>query len=282
MRSGINRIRYQINIRIICTVFLIIFLNSIILSNVSAKHIEFEVKEFEEKMIIPNNNYRSYDITFVEGKELEVVFLLQEKEGLPFDVWFVNDDNYLLLTSGAQFLFFFDGSEQKTSYAKKIVTLNEYGEYKMVITNYQANQTIDVELKGEMRTFGLKSEKSSSENEDLLIIQYFLFIIVIILVIIITVLSIKFQKYKNLKDKNSYKTSSKNSKDYNTKRFKEKETHKSSSKKKKDKKSKKTKSEVTEKTSLKNVKNSHITNNFCGYCGESIDTPFCKHCGKKN
>ena len=102
----------------------------------AAEHREFEVKKFEEKITIPSNNYQAIDINFQEGKKLEVIFTLQVKQDLPIDIWFVNEDNYMLLSGGAQFLYFMDGTAQQISYTKKIVTLSAHENYKLVMTNY--------------------------------------------------------------------------------------------------------------------------------------------------
>jgi hypothetical protein len=129
--------------RIICLVLTAILFLGLIPMNVAAEHREYNTKEFNEKLTIPRNELGDIDIIFNEGDKLEVVYIIQEKQDLPVDVWFVDDDNYQLLTGGGQFYFFIDGTGKQVSYTKKIVSLSEHDDYKLVITNYYSNQSIE-------------------------------------------------------------------------------------------------------------------------------------------
>jgi hypothetical protein len=98
-----------------------------------------------------------------EGEEFEIVFSLQVKNNLPIDIWFVTEDHYFLLVSGAQFLFFIDGSEQEVIYTKNIVSLAEHDLYKLVMTNTN-NQTVEANVIYEIRTYYTESEETSSSD----------------------------------------------------------------------------------------------------------------------
>ena len=87
---------------------------------------EYDVTKHEKKIIIVQNEMEYIDIEFHKENELEFVYELHTKNNLPLDVWFVNDDNFLLLSAGSQFLYYTDGSGRQLSYARKIVTLDEY------------------------------------------------------------------------------------------------------------------------------------------------------------
>lgn len=100
-----------------------------------ADHREYEANNFEENITISPDAIRAIDLNLQEGEKFEVVFTLKVKEGLPIDVWFVNQDHYLLLVNGAQFLFYIDGSEQEVAYTKKIVEVTENDIYKLVVIN---------------------------------------------------------------------------------------------------------------------------------------------------
>lgn len=159
-----SRCRYII----LCLVLLITLLAGLLplgptpfLLGVTAEHREFEVDKFAENITIAPNAFQSIDFNLQEGEEFEVIFTLQVKEELPIDIWFVNQDHYILLTSGSQFLFFIDGSEQEITYTRKIVTLTEHDLYKLVLTNYYSNQTVQVGVICEIRTFLADSDADS-------------------------------------------------------------------------------------------------------------------------
>jgi hypothetical protein len=246
---------------------------SIYYLEVSAENKEYNIEKIDHKMVIPFNSYKSIDINFEEGKELEVIFNLQVKNNLPIDLWFVNDDNFLLLSSGSQFLYFIDGSDRQQSYARRIVTLNEYDNYKMVMTNYYANQSVEVDISLELRTYSKSSEKSEFSWTLAYII-----IVSIITSIFIIFLALKRLRGRRVIGKNTIKESPK----INKKMVK---NHKNRNSLKRNN-SKKTKSEKKNntKSNQKNPgssKKSIEAANFCGYCGKKVDTPYCKNCGEK-
>lgn len=258
MEPGILKNESRFNRRL-CLILIICLLVSSMLPGVVAKSKKFDTEEFEEKITIPRNEFREIDFAFKDGKELEIIYTIQEKQGLPIDVWFVSEDNYLLLTSGAQFLYFIDGTDQEVSYTKKIVVLKEYDDYKLVMTNYRSNQTVEVDIEGEIRTYKDGSEETFWDYSTILL--YTLIIIIIILAILLILLgfwvrTLKQAEIKQLLDKVPEKKG----------------------KGKKRKGAKKTK--VSAKKTRKAKEASGVAE-FCGYCGEPVDTPFCKSCGRK-
>jgi hypothetical protein len=271
--------------RILCLVLLITFFINYLpgefmhfTENVSAEQKVFEVQEFQEKIYIPYNGYKAIDINFLNGNELEVIFNLQVKGAFPIDIWFVNEDNYLLLTNGAQFLYFIDGTGQQISYANKIVIINEHDIYKLVMTNYNNNQTVEVDIIGELRTIRIDSKESSSNgisdlnDSEIIIIISSLVITITILVSLIIVLGFKIKRNKLYETQKLDKKSPKKSKPNKSKKDKVKDKGKDLDKKKNNKNLLSKKNKIIKGT----------TASFCGYCGESVDTPFCKYCGKKN
>ena len=44
--------------------------------SMTAVHKEIDATEFNEKLIIPSNKYKAIDITFQEGEELEIIFMI--------------------------------------------------------------------------------------------------------------------------------------------------------------------------------------------------------------
>ena len=236
---------------------------------------EFDAEAFQENLTITRNEFSALDFTFEDGNVLEIIYSVQVKNDLPVDIWFVNEDNYLLLSGGAQFLFFIDGAAKQVSYAKKIVTLTKYDDYKLVITNYYSNQTIEVDIVGEVRTFEDNEEEDDESSGLSEYLTYILIIIIIILIFVVIVLGVRIQKlnragaetkrYGGIKD-TKVKTKGKGKKAKDTK-------HKGSAKKE-EKKSKYTKGKGKEKDV------SDLTS-FCGHCGAPVDTPFCKKCGRE-
>lgn len=222
------------------------------------------------------------DIDFQKGNEIEVVFIVKEKSNHPIDIWFVNEDNYLLLSGGAQFLFYMDGSQQQVSYVRKIVTLTEHDLYKLVITNYYNNRSVEVDVGYELRTFALKTNETkpddnSNLNSDIFI--YILTMIIVILVILVIILSLKFQSYKKIHQQDINEIQKYWSK--KQREDKDKTKNRKSSKKPDSDKPKKAKKRITRRKIDKKVKTTTKHVSFCGYCGESVDTPYCKHCGRK-
>jgi len=247
--------------------------SNLLIANAEAKEQKYEPREFNEKVIIPKNDFKSIDINFNEGEKVEVVFTLQVKDNLPIDVWFVNEDNYLLLTRNAQFLFYIDGSGQQLAYAKRIVALDEHDAYKLVLTNYYANQTVEVDLVYELRTF-------TDDDEETNVLMYMMIIIIVVLAAIIGVLFLRMNKLKKVTLKESKKPSKRNSKKGKSGDAGSKPVKKASQEKRKVDRSGKTPSEKPKKVTNKNEDSEK--QNFCGYCGKAVDTPFCKSCGKKN
>jgi len=267
--------------RILCLVLIITSLISLFFPNVTAMHKEFDVKEFNENVTIPRNDFRAIDFKFQDGKELEVIYTIQESQGQPIDLWFVNEDNYLLLTNGAQFLYLVDGTSKQVSYTKKLVVLTEHDNYKLVMTNYYSNQTVEVDIMGEIRTFKDSSEENSLNFSSILF--YALIIIIIILTILLIVLGLKLRKSKQTGIIANENRSTKKAKAGKTKKDKSKDKSNDSIKKTRSKKSKQTKNKdfnkLTSKQSKTKIKSE--STNFCGYCGELVDTPYCKYCGRK-
>ena len=122
-------------VRVLLLLIIIIILTSSLFLQASAEQKVFDSEEFIENVTLSAYNYKAIDFNFQEGKSLEVVIKVKVIQELPIDIWFVNKDNYLLLTNGAQFLYFIDGTDQQVSYAKKVITLKEHDNYKLVLTN---------------------------------------------------------------------------------------------------------------------------------------------------
>ena len=263
MRFNNNKIKNHLILRIITIIF-IGLLASTILMNVSAKHKEFEVEEFQEQYTILNNKIQTIDFSFQEGKKLEIIYNIQVTDGLPIDIWFVNEDNYLLLSGGNQFLYFIDGTDQEISYAKKIITLTKHDNYKLILTNYYSNQTIGVNITGEIRT--LLDNTVENHPNSFQIVFYSLILITIVFIILTIVLSLKLHRSNQKNNINIKKKSDKKNK-----------SKKSNKNKKKNKKTQNLNSNHNKKINKTNSNPS----SYCGFCGESVDTPFCKKCGEK-
>jgi len=238
--------------RILCLVLIITSLISLFFPNVTAMHKEFDVKEFNENVTIPRNDFRAIDFKFQDGKELEVIYTIQESQGQPIDLWFVNEDNYLLLTNGAQFLYLVDGTSKQVSYTKKLVVLTEHDNYKLVMTNYYSNQTVEVDIMGEIRTFKDSSEENSLNFSSILF--YALIIIIIILTILLIVLGLKLRKSKQTGIIANENRSTKKAKAGKTKKDKSKDKSNDSIKKTRSKKSKQTKNKDFNKLTSKQSK----------------------------
>ena len=254
-------------------ILIFVILASQLFPDVAAEHKEFDVKEFSEKITILRNDHQAMDFNFQEGKELEIIYTVQVKDELPIDIWFINEDNYLLLSGGAQFLYFMDGTSQQVSYTKNVVTLTKHNNYKLVMTNYYSNQTVEVNVVGEIRAFEDGSEHSSSDFSSFL--MYISIIIFIILIVVIIVLGFTIHRYKRAEGKELDKLLGKKAKKDKSKKNKNKV--RGSAKNVKDKKGKKAKPEDVKKPT--NAQGTHT--DFCGYCGKPVNTPFCKHCGRK-
>jgi hypothetical protein len=272
-------------IRILCLVILFtLFVNYISIDFISfnqnaiAEQKNYDVQEFQEKIIIPFNNFKNIEINFQKGNELEVIFTLQVKDGLPIDIWFVNQDNYVLLTNGAQFLYFIDGTGSQISYANRIVTLTDHDVYELVMTNYYSNQTVEIDVTGEMRTYSSKSSESTQKEsfifQDTQFLLYSLVFIITILGILLVVLGFKIKRFNNNEVKKIDKKLSKKNKSDKLKKNKAKDKEMIFNKRKKNKNTK-------IKVSKEIRKTNKVPTGFCGYCGESVNTPFCKNCGKK-
>lgn len=235
----------------------------------TADYNEFEVEKYDENITISPTTHEAINLDLQEGEEFEIIFTLQVKESLPIDVWFVNKDHYTLLSNGAQFLYFIDGSDQEVTYTRKIVTLTEHDLYKLVITNYYNNQTVEVNVIYEIRTYYAESDDASSNDISSLVLP--LSILVIVLVILLLILLVKARGYKKTLERVSRKTPSKKQKLRKIKKHKSKGKQKASSIKPEAHKSSEAEPEIIDKTSA----------NFCGYCGQPVTTPYCQNCGRK-
>jgi len=261
---------------IICIILIGTFLTSYLpfgstpfFQEVAAEHKEFEVNKFDENISILPNELQIIDLNLQEGEKIEVVFTLQVKEGLPVDVWFVNEDHYLLLKSGAQFLYFVDGSAQEVTYTRKIVTLTEYDFYKLVITNYYNNQTVEVNIVYEIRTY--YTERGETSSEDLSIFFYLLFMTIIILVVLVTILFVKIRRLEQIEHKVTKKAPSKKPNVLKRKQVEPKATVEKSSMKAEAVISKQEAPKISEQT----------IPSFCGHCGKPVTTLYCTYCGRK-
>ena len=124
-----------------------------------------------------------------------------------------------------------------------IVTLTEHDTYQLVMTNYYANQTVNVDVSGELRTYieekgenGLEppdngdgdgdEDEDEDENDDddetsplfSPLVFYGLIIIVIILVILLIVLGFKISRIKREKQREMLKSSYRNVKEVKRKK----------------------------------------------------------------
>ncbi len=138
------------------------------------------------------------------------------------------------------------------------IILRKLGEEPIVLTNYYANQTVEVDINGELRFYREESKETTSDHSTILL--YSLIIIIIILVILLIILYFKTCRANETKTKAHKKTVNKKSKPS---------------------KPKKSKVKAVEKSSPKKAKPKSKTTGFCGYCGEAVDTPFCQHCGRE-
>lgn len=241
-----------------------------------AEQREYDSDTFEEKLIIPASSLQTVDLKFKKGEELEFIYALRVKQDLPIDIWFVNDENYNLFVGGGEFKFYIDGSQQQVIFTKNIVSVTEYDDYRLILANYN-NQTIEVSVAYEIRIYKGDLSESSSENSFMSNLEYPLIITVIILAVIVTLLFFKTHKSKrDLELKNSEKISARKSK----RREVKKEKAKSIPKPKKSppkreaspSKNRKSRQKSKSKTTLDST-------TFCGYCGKTVDTPYCKNCG---
>ncbi|MCK5562337.1 MAG: hypothetical protein KAJ51_17185 [Thermoplasmata archaeon] len=282
--------------RVLCGILIIILLAGLIpigsitfISEASAGTKKYDVTISQGKIPIPKDDYKTIDIIFDEGKELEVVYTVQVKDNLPIDIFFVNEDNYFLLTQNAQFLFLIDGTGQELSYTKKIVTLTKHDNYKIVMTNYYANQSVEVDVTYELRAYGIESEEESTGYPDIMI--YSLIIVMIIIGVLLVLLFILARKLKQTKEEKSNKSFTGGGS--KAEQVKAKKTVKAPPKKAKPKKAVKAKPKETVKAPPKKGKpakteqtvtkasEDEVGGHFCGHCGAQSDTPFCKQCGKK-
>ena len=251
---------------------------------------------YQETITIPANGYEQIEYKFQSGDEFELIFTLQVKDNLPIDVWLVNEENFLRLAQGTEFYYYLDGTEQNISFTRNMVTLTDYDSYKLVMTNYRVPQSVDVDIVYETRIYGSVTRATSnraSNNDpslfgDLRIITYALFIAVIVLVILLILIFNKTNRTKEDKEKISINASSKKSKKNKKNKSKGSKESKAivSNKKTSPKKSEKNKSNkikpaISDKTTLKKSKTISEKSSFCGYCGEPVNTPFCKGCGNE-
>ena len=241
----------------------------------AAEHREYDDEKFQEKLIIPASSLKTIDLEFIEGEELEFIYGLQVKEGLPIDVWFVNDENYNKFVGGGEFSFFIDGSEQNVIADTKIVGVKEYNSYKLILANYN-NQTIEVDIIFETRIYKTGSSDDSSEDSFLSDLAFPLLITVIILAALLIFLFVKTRRLRQAEPEVTNKAASRKSKSHKT--SKKSRPPKREFKPSRNGKSKqKSKSKITPQKSKSKIAPDSIT--FCGNCGKPVDTPFCKNCG---
>jgi hypothetical protein len=242
-----------------------------------AEHREYDDEKFQEKLIIPASSLKTIDLEFKEGKELELIYGLQVKEGLPIDVFFVNNENYNKFVIGGEFAYFIDGSEQNVIADTKIVGVKEYNSYKLILANYN-NQTVEIDIIYETRIYKAESSDDSSEDSFFSDLAYPLLIVVIILAALLILLIVKTRRLKQTEPEVTNKAGSRKSK--NHKKSKKSRPPKREAKPSKmvKKEAKPTKREDKRKALSKKI---HEGPGFCGYCGKSGDTPYCKYCGKK-
>jgi hypothetical protein len=269
----------------------------------AAEHKEFDTESIEKQLIIPLDKMDVIEVEFESGKELEIIFMVQEKNGLPVDIWFVNEDNYLLLSGGAQFLYYMDGSASQVSYAKRIVTLTEPDNYKLVITNFYNEQSVEINIGMEIRMLKESSNENSADEDPITSTIFYPLIIVLVIIIVSFIFLAK--KFRNLKRANSVDTlmssnansrKTKNTKNSNKIQSKKLEfTRKNETKLiNKTKKPKKTgvihnevipvKVSTRKKHSVPQISITPNPDNnpqFCGQCGKPINTPFCMYCGSE-
>jgi hypothetical protein len=257
---------------------------------VTAEQKEYKVEKFDENLTIQPKNIRYVTFNLDDGEEFEIIYSVQVNISLPIDIWLVTEDNYLLFVSNAQFLYYIDGSEREVIYTKKIVTIEEHGVYVLVMAYYN-NQTVEVNIIGELRTYLVEiSETSSWQPSDFF---YPLLLAVTILVILLIVFYSKARKYKRTMIKGSHKVSSKKkAKRHKEKKIKDQVANAEPTMRTKKHKVKKVKPKVSEEESyiMSEVPEPKQTEpevsdkaipGYCGYCGEPVDTPYCKSCGRK-
>ncbi|UCH89247.1 MAG: zinc ribbon domain-containing protein, partial [Thermoplasmata archaeon] len=224
---------------------------------------------------IPKTEFRSEDIAFKSGKYMEVIFTFEEQNGYPINFWFVNDDNYLLLQGGAQFLYFIDGSGERLSYAKRIVLLEEYNDYKLVMANYFVNASVTLKVNFELRTY-----EDEEEEHDILLYSLSVIILVLVVVIVISIFKIRRLKHAEAEALEAKASKDKRGKGKRAKdRAKEKKKEKPKPKEKPKKVKRERPKDKKPEEKAKKVEKEEI--DFCGYCGKPVDTPFCKNCGRE-
>lgn len=268
--------------RRLCLILVIIIIAGFLPIQSVAEQREYKVEKYQEKINIPASSIKSIELNFQEGEELEFVFSLQIKEGLPIDVWFVNDDNYILFVNGGEFLFFIDGSAQQITFTRKIVTLTNYDVYKLIFANYN-NQSLEVSNAYEIRTYYAESKDSSPDY--LPIFLYSLIIAIVILAVLLAFLFVKNRKLKrNHELEKSEKVSGKKPKSRGKMKEKTKAvgTQKKPPSKRAASRKEKQKSRAP-RTSTKKSKSKAAPDSatFCGNCGKPGSTLYCKFCGHK-
>ncbi|UCE37194.1 MAG: hypothetical protein JSW00_17220 [Thermoplasmata archaeon] len=270
---------------IVCLALFIFFLTTLLplepkpfLSTAASDHQEYDVDKFDENITIAEYSYQFIDFNFQEGEQIEIVFTLLVKQGIPINVWFMNEDNYLLFSSGAeQFLYYIDGSEREVIYTKNIVTLKEHDLYKLVMVNYN-NRSVEVNVVYEIRTYTKEFVKTSSEDTSISL--YILLVLVIILVVLLIALSFKIRKYKQATTKGpSKKIRKRKVKKVRPEVLKNTSSERSDSRKLKETELKEHK--ILEERQEEPEIAKEVTPSYCGYCGKPVDTPYCKICGQK-
>lgn len=262
----------------LCLILIFILLMCSLSIQSAAEHRDFDFEKFQDTLFIPGTSLKTVDLNFQEGEELEFIYSLEVKEGLPIDVWFVNDENYNKFVGGGEFAYFIDGSEQNVIVDTKIVGIKEYNSYKLILANYN-NQTVEIDMIYEIRIYEAESSDDSTEDPLSSNLTYILIVVIIILSAFLIILIIKNRRLENIETEITEKAAFKKSKGRSKPKQKTKSmvSTKVASKKPKNRKSSSPKKHSTQKNQKKN----HLDKDFgfCGDCGKPVETQYCKYCG---
>ncbi len=261
--------------RKVCLILIFILLVCSLPIQSAGEHREYDDEKFQDKLIIPASSLKTIDLEFKEGEELEFIYGMQVKEGLPIDVWFVNDENYYPFVGGGEFKFYIDGSQQQVIFTKNIVSITEYGDYRLILANYN-NQTVEIDIIFETRIYKTGSGEDSSEDSFLTDLAFPLLVAVIILAVLLIFLFFRTRRLTQAKPEVTNKAASRKSKGHKTPK-KSKPPKREAKPSKNGKSKQKSMSKVTSQKSKSKIAPDSTT--FCGNCGKPVDTPFCQNCG---